>query len=162
MDNHAPNVIARRRYRASRETVFRMFTAPEELERWFSPSADIETEVERFDLQEGGAYRFGFRFPDGRRNHVLGEFREILRPNRLVFTWSWEEPDPHAGIETLVTIDFLEERGVTEVAVTHERLPDRETRERHEEGWAGALDRLDEVLAAAPDGISNLTGRRTR
>lgn len=160
-NNDLPSVITRRRYRASSKTVFRMFTVAEELERWFSPGADIGTEVEALDLREGGTYRLGFRFPDGHRNHVLGEYREIRPPTRLVFTWTWEEPDPHAGIETLVTVELLEQGTVTQATVTHARLPDRETRERHEEGWAGALDRLGEHLVAALGRSSIQVERRT-
>lgn len=161
MRSHPQEVIARRRYRTSKETVFRMFTVPTELERWFSPSEDIDTEIEELDLREGGSYRFGFQFPDGSTNHVIGEYLEIRPPGRLVFTWTWEDPDPHAGIETLVTVELVEEGDVTEVTVTHARLPDRETRERHEEGWAGALDGLDERLAAARKRSSTPSGRRT-
>lgn len=140
------NVTVQRRYRASPETLFRLFTEPAMLSRWFSPTEDITTEVVEHDLREGGTYRIGFRFPSGKTNFVTGRFREIAPPHRLVFTWSWEEPDPHAGFETRVVIDLVPRGGETEVLVRHERFPDQETRSRHEGGWNGTLDRLQKLL----------------
>jgi uncharacterized protein YndB with AHSA1/START domain len=139
-------VVARRPYRASRATVFRAFTEPEYLTGWFSPSSDISLEVLDFTLREGGKYRFGFRFPDGQKNFVVGEYREISRPSKLVFTWTWEAPDPHAGIETIVTVELLEHGEETEVVVHHARFPNEETCHRHEQGWNGALERLHDFL----------------
>jgi len=76
---------------------------------------------------------------------VRGQYQEIS-PRRIVFTWTWEEPDPHAGIETVVTIELFELGEETEILVTHERFPDEETRDRHDEGWSGALARLVKLL----------------
>ncbi len=140
------SVLARRHIRASRAQVFRAFTDPEMLPRWFSPSADIGTEILAHDFRVGGRYRFGFRFPDGERNTVVGMFREIASPERLVFTWTWEPPDPHAGVETLVTVILREEDDGTEIVVTHDRFPHNEIRDRHDVGWQTTLDRLETLL----------------
>lgn len=86
------SVLVRGHIRASRKHVFRAFTDPKKLPRWFSPSADIGTEILEHDFRVGGRYRFGFRFPDGERTTVTGVFREIASGERLVFTWSWEPP----------------------------------------------------------------------
>ncbi len=140
------SVFVRRHVRASRKQVFRAFTEPEILPRWFSPSADIRTEILEHDFRVGGRYRFGFRFPDGERNTVTGMFREIASPERLVFTWTWEPPDPHAGVETLVTIVLREDEDGTEIVVTHDRFPRHEIRDRHDAGWQTTLDRLETLL----------------
>jgi hypothetical protein len=66
----------------------------------------------------------------------------VERPNRLVFTWTWEPPDPHAGIGTLVTIELLAAGTGTEVVVTHEWFPTVAARDRHEAGWRATVDRL--------------------
>ncbi len=139
-------VFVRRRFRASRKEVFRAFTDPEQLVRWFSPSADIATEVLEHDLRLGGSYRLGFIFSDGERNIVRGSFRELEPPERLAFTWTWEPPDPHAGIETLVTIVLRVDGAETEVIVSHDRFPTNESRDRHEAGWATTFDRLEMLL----------------
>ncbi len=122
--------------------MFRAFSEPDYLTRWFSPSEEIATEILDFDFREGGQYRFGFRFLDGHKDYVLGVYLEIVPPYKLVFSWTWQEPDPHAGIETLVSIELRELGGETEVVVRHERFPNQQARDRHEEGWKGALGRL--------------------
>jgi uncharacterized protein YndB with AHSA1/START domain len=68
-------------------------------------------------------------------------------PRALAFTWIWEPPDVHAGIETRVVVTLAERAGATTVEVVHERFPDVESRDRHEAGWADTLDRLQEVFA---------------
>lgn len=146
MTRQALSLTTRRRYPAPIETVFRAFTEPEILTRWFSPSADIAIEVLDYDLRPTGSYRFGYRFPDGRLSTVKGRFRKVSRPARLTFTWTWEAPDPHAGIETLVTIELVPREGGTEILVVHELFPDHDSRDRHQDGWRTTLDRLAEIL----------------
>lgn len=141
-------LLVRRSYRASPESVFRAFTDPALLARWFSPSAEIAVEVLAFELAIGGCYRLAYRLDEHTASTVTGVFREIVAPSRLVFTWTWEAPDPHAGIDTLVTVEISDGGGsLTEVTVRHERFPDDATRDRHDEGWGTTLDRLPEALA---------------
>jgi uncharacterized protein YndB with AHSA1/START domain len=135
-------VVARQLYDAPPERVFRAFTEPALLQRWFSPGADVAIEVLAHDLRPGGKYRFRYRESDGTVSIVAGEFREITEPRRLVFTWTWEAPDPHAGIETLVTIAIVADGAGTEVVVTHARFPDEPSRARHEAGWRTTLPRM--------------------
>jgi uncharacterized protein YndB with AHSA1/START domain len=99
------------------------------------------------DLRPGGRYRFAFRFPDGAEAIVRGEFLEIRRPGSLVFTWTWEEPDPHAGMETKVSVLLSASGNGTELVVTHERFPEESVRNRHDEGWSTTLDRLERLLS---------------
>lgn len=136
------SVVARQRYDATPELVFRAFTDPALLTRWFSPGPDIHIEVLGHELRPRGRYRFRYREPDGTVSIVAGEFCEITPPRRLVFTWTWEPPDPHAGVETLVTVDIAAAQTGTLVVVTHERFPDQPSRERHAQGWRATLARM--------------------
>jgi uncharacterized protein YndB with AHSA1/START domain len=142
-------VVARRRYDAPAEAVFRAFTEPALLVRWFAPGRDTRLEILAHDLCVNGAYRFRYHHPTGGSDVVAGRFREISPPKRLAFTWTWEPPDPHAGIETLVTVELSAEAGGTRVAIRHERFPDRATRDRHRSGWSTTLPRLAPVLGAS-------------
>lgn len=135
-------VVARQRYRVPPERIFRAFTEPAMLTRWFSPSTEVSIEVLGHDLQPAGRYRFRYREANGTISIVAGTFREIVAPTRLVFTWSWEAPDPHAGTETLVTVECAADPGGTLVTVTHDRFPDERSRDRHDDGWRGTLARL--------------------
>ncbi len=57
-----------------------------------------------------------------------------------MYTWRWEA-EPELG-ETLVTVEFLDREGSTEVVLTHEFLPTEKARGDHKKGWHGCLDRL--------------------
>lgn len=138
--------FAERWYAAPREAVFRAFTEPHLLEQWFCPSPEVAMRVERCEVRVGGAYRFVYYFPGGRTIPVVGEYRTVDPPERLEFTWTWEPPDPWAGIETLVTVSLAARGGGTQVNVRHERLTQGEMKSMHESGWAGALVQLDKLL----------------
>ena len=136
----------RRRYSAPRDLVFRAFTEADLLEKWFCPAPQVALQVAQLDLRVGGRYRLLYRFPGDLVVPVVGEYRTILPPRKLVFTWTWEAPDPFAGVETLVTVDLLEKDGGTEVVVTHENFPTEEKMRQHQSGWAATLERLGAAL----------------
>ncbi len=142
----ATPLVVQRTYRHDRLRVFDAFASANALEQWFSPSPDIGTDVVEFDFRVGGRYRIVFAFPDAAETSIRGEFNRIERPIQLCFTWSWEKPDPHAGIDTLVTIDFIDAAGTTEVIVSHEKLEGTEMKARHSAGWLGAMQRLQAWL----------------
>lgn len=142
MASNPLTVVALQRYDASPELVFHAFTDPDLLTRWFSPGPEIDVEVLAHELRLGGRFRFRYREPDGTVSIVAGEFCAIVPPTRLVFTWTWEPPDVHAGVDTLVTIDVAVDGAGTLVVVTHERFPDEPSRARHAQGWRSTLARL--------------------
>jgi uncharacterized protein YndB with AHSA1/START domain len=72
-----------------------------------------------------------------------GEYRVFNRPHRLVFTWHSPVLD---GLETLVTMDFEGRDSEVELTLTHEGLPSRELRVRHEREWARLLERAADAL----------------
>jgi uncharacterized protein YndB with AHSA1/START domain len=83
----------RRVLNAQREPIFRTFTEPGELAKWLVPPGLPTPEIE-LDLTMGGGYRFTMQPPDGDPFHLSGQFLEIDAPNRLVYTFDWDEPDP--------------------------------------------------------------------
>ncbi len=127
-----------------RERVFRAWTEPEALKQWFAPTDDYTTTVPVFELRPGGGYRVEMRHKGGNVHTVAGAFREVKAPERLVYTWKWvDQPD---AVETLVTVQFRERGGSTEVALTHELFPSEAARDEHDKGWTGCLDRLARSL----------------
>ena len=139
----------KRTYRATREQVFRAWTNPDALRKWFYPSDDFKTPVAEVDLQVGGAYRIQMVAPNGEKHTVGGVYKEITSPEKLVFTWAWEpgsgcgSSESEATSVTLVTVELHEKGSETEVVLTHERLPNVESRDKHNEGWDGCLSRLE-------------------
>jgi uncharacterized protein YndB with AHSA1/START domain len=140
-------IFANRWFQAPIELAFRAFVEPSLLEQWFCPSPEVALRVEHCDVRAGGRYRFVFYFPPGRAVPVVGEYRIVEPPDRLVFTWTWEEPDPWASVETIVSVQFVARDGGTEVRVNHTQLSTREIKETHESGWQATLEHLDAVLA---------------
>jgi uncharacterized protein YndB with AHSA1/START domain len=68
----------------------------------------------------------------------------------LVYTWNWEgkacEGSEALTGETLVTVEFRNLGGSTEVVLTHEFFPNEKARDAHNMGWNGCLDHLEKVL----------------
>ena len=77
--------------------------------------------------------------------HLIGVYRVVEPPKKLVYTWRWEsEPD---APETLVTVEFLDRGGATDLVLTHELFPNEAAKGKHEHGWTGCLDKLARVVA---------------
>jgi uncharacterized protein YndB with AHSA1/START domain len=125
-----PSLTIRRRLPASPARCFRAWTDPKELSQWFGPPS-VESVVAECDARVGGRYRLTMRSPQG-ESGVSGVFREVVADRKLVFTWSWRDaPD---GAATALT-------------VTHEQFADTDSRDRHNQGWTGALDKLAAFVA---------------
>jgi uncharacterized protein YndB with AHSA1/START domain len=135
----------KRFFRASREAVYQAWTRPDLIKQWFAPGP-MTTPLAEVDLRVGGGYRIQMRKPDGETHTTTGVYKEIVPNQRLVFTWGWEGPD---RFETLVTVEFLEKDGGTELVLTHERFADTGSRDMHREGWEGCLASLERRLAKA-------------
>ncbi len=130
--------------KADPERVFRAWTEPKELKRWSCPEGDYTVADVKADLTVGGRYRIQMKTPEGDLVAAHGVYKEIERPRKLVYTWDWEGES--IG-ETLVTVEFNDLGGSTEVVLTHERFPNVEAKTGHEEGWTGCLNKLERLFA---------------
>lgn len=128
---------------ASPDKVFRAWTNPDWIMRWFAPTDQFQTPLAETDLRVGGRYRIRMVDPAGVSHTVGGVYREIVPGKKLVFTWAWEKGDPMGGEgETLVTLELTARDGGTELILTHENFGDEPARDHHQEGWTGCLERL--------------------
>jgi uncharacterized protein YndB with AHSA1/START domain len=117
--------------------------------KWWAAGDGFTTTVAEVDLRVGGRYRLGMKSPDDGAVHVCtGVYREVRPPSRLVYTWAWEGS---GGPDTLVTVEFHDRGGSTEVVLTHGGFVDAVDRDRHVTGWTGCLDNLTNVLAEGGD-----------
>ena len=128
---------------APRELVFRAWTDPEHLTRWFgprgcsTPRASIVT-----DVRPGGTWRAtmvvdetGQEFPTG------GFYLEVREPERLVLTWR----EPGGDFESVVTVELADLGGDRTAMTFHQAgFTTEETRREVHEGWSSAFDRLAE------------------
>jgi uncharacterized protein YndB with AHSA1/START domain len=136
-----------RLFDAPRRLVFEAMSQPEHIRRWWGNLAEgYSVPVCEVDLRVGGAWRFVNRTPKGEEAAFKGIYREIVPPDRLVFTEIFEKfPDT----ESIVTAVFTDEGGKTRLTVTAE-YPTRDIRDMviktgMEKGAAISYDRLEEV-----------------
>ena len=129
------------------ERVFAAFLDAKALAAWWGPAGFTAPEVV-LDPRIGGRYRIAMQPPEGDSFRLGGEFREIDPPQRLVYTFVWEEPDPDDR-ETLVRLDFRPRAESTLVVLDQGPFATEERFALHEAGWTETLERLARYLADA-------------
>jgi uncharacterized protein YndB with AHSA1/START domain len=140
-----PSLVISRTYPATVERVFKAWTDANQLGQWFAPTDDYTTKAS-VDLRVGHEYRISIAHKGGNVHNVLGTYRLIDPPRKLVYTWRWEG-GPET--DTLVTVDFTPHGDSTEVTITHDQFLDAETRSKHSEGWNGCLNRLERLFPSS-------------
>ena len=133
---------------APRELVFKAWTEPKRVMRWMGSKGVVMTSCD-IELRAGGSFRWNMRTPDGKPHVARGVYREIVKPERLVFTWAWEGGDGRLGHETLVTISLAEHGAKTKLTLHHAVFETAEACAAHAQGWTGSLDRMAEYVAKA-------------
>jgi len=134
---------------APRSLVFRAWTEPEHLMRWWGPRGFTLPSC-KIDLRPGGAYRFHMRGPEGDDHWSQGVFREVVEPERLVLAGSWADADGNpASPETLLTVTFEDHGGKTRLTLHQAVFESVTARDSHRGGWTSSLERLAEYLAQA-------------
>jgi uncharacterized protein YndB with AHSA1/START domain len=127
--------------------VFRAWSDPEILKKWSAPRG-FSIPVSMGEFRVGGSWRATMRSAEGRDYSLIGTYREIVPPERIVFTHAWIEEDGTPGLETIVTVTFEEADGGTRLTLVQTGFDSVASREGHQGGWGETLDRLGELLAA--------------
>jgi len=141
-------LVITRVFDAPRRLVFKAWTAPEHLVLWWGPRG-FATISGRIDVRPGGAWFRVMRAPDGSEHRKRGIYREIVEPERLVFTYQTEDAEGNSGPETLVTVTFADLDGKTRLTLHQALFESVAARELHRGGWTGCLERFAEYLADA-------------
>jgi uncharacterized protein YndB with AHSA1/START domain len=118
--------------KAPAERIFEALTSPGQRVRWWSAEGRFQTTHMESDLRPGGKWMMRGIGMGQKPFTVVGEYREIERPRRLVFTWlpDWQED----ATESIVRFDLEEKDGVTTVRLTHSGLASESSRASHK-GW---------------------------
>jgi len=142
-------VVITRVLDAPRELVWKAWTDPEHLAQWWGPRG-FTNPVCELDVRRGGALRIVMRAPDGAEHPMRGVFREVVKPERLVFTAVAQDERGNALLEALTTVTFAEDAGKTKLTV-HARAVGLATAaarmlEGMQAGWTQSLERLEAHL----------------
>jgi uncharacterized protein YndB with AHSA1/START domain len=143
-------ILITREFDAPRELVYKAFTTPELVRRWWHANRGEMTEAE-IDLRVGGAWRYVMVTEGGLEVAFRGNYREIVPNERLVSTEIYEGAPPMEGAEegTLNTATFTEADGRTTLTVLVQ-APNKEVRDAiiesgMEDGMQDAFDLLEQV-----------------
>ncbi|MGH7719513.1 MAG: SRPBCC domain-containing protein [Gemmatimonadaceae bacterium] len=136
----ARELVITRVFDAPRDLVWKAWTERDRAIQWWGPK-DFTVPLLELDPRPGGAWRAVMRSPEGQEYPQHGVFKEIVPPERLVFTLIWDNDGP--GSEMLVTITFVERGGKTEMTFRKGPFTSTEWQKGEEEGWNEAFDRLE-------------------
>jgi uncharacterized protein YndB with AHSA1/START domain len=138
-----PSLTLQRRINASPEKIYRAWTDPAQIVKWMHPNGNTVIHAE-MDVRVGGRFRLVMRTPEGEEHDVSGTFREVVPPEKLVYSWAWRSTPER---ESLVTFTLQPEGEHTLLTLRHEQFFDETARDNHEGGWNQILDGLQQEFA---------------
>ena len=147
-----PTLTLERIIDAPRELVFKAWTDPKQVARWWGPR-HFTNPVCELDVRPGGAILIHMAGPDGTVYPMKGTFEEIVEPERLVMTTSAvEDEEGNHLLEDITTVTFAEHEGKTKLtvhAVVTKTSPAAQgALDGMEQGWSESLDRLTEYVTS--------------
>jgi uncharacterized protein YndB with AHSA1/START domain len=142
-------LVLKRVFNAPRERVWKAWTDPRQLAQWWGP-AGFTNPVCEADVRPGGAIRIDMRGPDGTVYPMTGVYREVVAPERLVFTASALDEKGRPLFEVLNTVNFAKQGGKTLLTVRAQVVNKTAGADAYlegmEAGWSQSLVRLDALL----------------
>jgi len=138
-----PSLTIKRRFSAPPAKVFAAWTDPQKMMRWMGPAGVLRCEAES-DLRIGGRYHIKMVMADDEHD-VSGVYREIVPNERISFTWAWKSTPER---ESLVTVTIKPDGDGSIMTLLHEQFFDECARDRHNQGWTGTIDKLEQYLEA--------------
>jgi uncharacterized protein YndB with AHSA1/START domain len=153
MSNHSggQELILERTFNAPIDLVFKVWTDPEHLAKWWGPKG-FTTTVETLEPHPGGQLLLTMHGANGLVIPMRGVFQEVTPPGRLVFmTSSFENETGEAQLEVLNTVTLVEVNGKTKLTLQATIVKStpvvQPSLDEMEDGWNGSLDRLGETLS---------------
>ena len=138
------------RFRAPREKVWKTWTDPAIVPKWFMAVPGHLAPLVEVDLRELGAWRIVVRPGDGREHSdIRGHFFAIVPGREL--TYSWHGNIPGGEYTTLVDVRFEDDGEGSRIQLVHGVFRSEADREAHAQGWTLCLDGFARVLGEARD-----------
>ena len=141
-----PYIDTARSFDAPRELLFRAFTDPELLVQWLGPRRYTMV-IDRYEVRDGGAWRYIHRGDDGNEFGFHGVFHGTPSVDNLVQTFEFEGAPGHVSLDTL-TFDAEAGRTVVRTHSVYQSVGDRDAMVENgmEQGMSEGYDRLEELI----------------
>jgi uncharacterized protein YndB with AHSA1/START domain len=147
-------VLITRVFDAPRELVWKAWTDPKHLAKWWGPH-HFTNPICDLDVRPGGRLYIVMCAPDGVEYPMRGVFREIVEPERLVFTAVAEDKEGTALLESLTTVTFAKQGNKTKLTVQASAVGlapiAPQMLQGMEAGWTQSLERLGDLVPQLVD-----------
>jgi uncharacterized protein YndB with AHSA1/START domain len=137
-----------RRISAPPAMVYEALVTPQGMAAWWGPDEGLVLKAES-DPRIGGSYRVRFRMEDGTEHEAAGIYLVVDAPRRLVMSFQWTGSADDRGL-TQIEITLKAMGKQTELKFVHAKFQTEETRKSHEQGWSGALGKLERHFRDSP------------
>jgi uncharacterized protein YndB with AHSA1/START domain len=142
-------LVITRVFDAPRALVFKACAEPEHWVHWLGLRG-VAGKVLQSAKRPGDAYRYYMRDPEGGDHWLQGVYREVVEPERFVFTWGFVNEQGQTTVpETIVTLTFEDVGGRTRLTLRHGIFETVTSCDAHRLGWIDAVARLAEYLNSA-------------
>ncbi|NJD62140.1 MAG: SRPBCC domain-containing protein [Deltaproteobacteria bacterium] len=154
----AQELVIERIFDAPRDLVFKAWTEPERVKRWWGPKG-FTCPACKIDLRPGGVYHSCMRSPEGKDYWGRGVYLEIVKPERIVCTDCFSDEkgnvvsprqygmSPDWPEEAKISATFEEHSGKTILTLVHYPIKPGPERDMCHQGWTESLDKLEDYLA---------------
>lgn len=140
-------LVLTRTFDAPRSMVYRAWVEIGQVQEWCAPQGFTVVSCE-MDVRPGGRWRREFKSPEGRVFRRHGVYREVVEPERLVFSYVTDDVDSAPDQETTVTVLFADAgKGKTRLTLCQTGFDTIESAASHTGGWTSTTERFAEFLA---------------
>ena len=148
------SLVIKRTFDAPRDLVWKVWSDPDQAKHWWGPDGFTLPFVE-MDQRPGGKWRAHMVSMDGKDFWQHGVYREIVPPEKTVYTFVWDSDPQH---EMLITVLFAARGNKTEMTFTQEGFNSADEKAGHEDGWTQTFDRLAAYLKKTQEGKTKKGG----
>lgn len=144
-------VTVTQRFATNKADLYRAWTEESALKEWWKPAGQTLSSVQN-DITEGGKVSYSFEADNESEGKLTidGEYKVAEPEEKLVYTWNWSVDD--AALENgnyTLTVEFAENDGEAQLAITQESVTENEGIHPHKDGWQQALQSLAEYLESS-------------
>jgi uncharacterized protein YndB with AHSA1/START domain len=140
-----PALTLSRHYPVAPEKVWRAWTDPKAIAKWWGPGGQDPVALAELDLRVGGRFRIVFGGKEGREHECAGAYKEVVPNRRLVFSWCWPNSTPDRVSQVTILFNPAANGG-TDLEFRHEQFYDAAARDGHKRGWSESLVKLEAFL----------------